>query len=264
MPYRDSAFFWVYGLVDPRTDQIFYIGKGRPWRPRRHVWETQCWIRKGSNLDCSGNPLNLHKIRKIAQILKAGMEPEIKVLFRTKSAEAAYRKEKQLVKKLRPQLVNLKNGGAGSREYSMEMRKKIGDAHRGRHHSAATKALISAANKGKKLSAETRARMSAAVTKRHQEHPEQFRVPHPGRKPLSMESREKIRKTLQKQYASPEMRKVMGERARGNVLSPEARKRISEARIKWCQEHREEWLAIVRSRWEKQPAHSGNVQEGAE
>jgi plasmid stability protein len=244
VPYRDSAFFWVYGLVDPRTNQIFYIGKGRPWRPRRHVWETQCWMRKGSNLDCSGNPLNLHKIRRIAQILKAGMEPRIEVLFRTKSSEAAYRKEKHLVRKLRPQLVNLKNGGAGMRVVPEELRKRIGDGHRGLHHSAETRALISAANKGKKLSSETRAKMSAAVKKRHQECGGRFGVVS-HRDPPSAETREKIRKALLGTHLSSAAKAKLSAAGKGRVPSATTRIKQSIARQAWCAAHPAECRAAA-------------------
>lgn len=58
------ASYYVYILVDPRTDTVFYVGKGCKRRYAHHVRD---WRR--------GNVGNAEKFSRIGDIIAAGLEP---------------------------------------------------------------------------------------------------------------------------------------------------------------------------------------------
>lgn len=89
--------------------------------------------------------------------------------------------------------------------HSEEVRRKVGDAHRGKVYSAETRAKIAATKIGVKLSPETRAKMSASRT---------------GRK-LSPETIEKVAAANRGKKRSPEYIEAMRQRMIGRKLSPE-------------------------------------------
>lgn len=66
---HQQADFYVYALIDPRNDDVFYIGKGRGRRAWSHVGEVR-----------SGRISNVAKYERIRGILDAGDAPIVQVL----------------------------------------------------------------------------------------------------------------------------------------------------------------------------------------
>lgn len=62
-----NIMYYVYQLVDPRTAQPFYIGKGKGRRAQTHLWEVP-------------ETRNKYKENKIASIREAGLEPVIEYI----------------------------------------------------------------------------------------------------------------------------------------------------------------------------------------
>ncbi|MBZ9631911.1 hypothetical protein LB465_14070 [Salegentibacter sp. LM13S] len=79
--------YYVYGLIDPRDNQIFYIGKGTGKRYSSHL--------KKNRLD-----FNSGKIDQIIEIQNSGLEVKIEILFQNLDEETAYDLEKVIIYKL--------------------------------------------------------------------------------------------------------------------------------------------------------------------
>jgi len=82
-----STIYYVYQLVDPNTNQPFYVGKGKGDRARSHLTPN-----KKTN--------NPRKDAKIAEIRATGTEPQVVYLFENLSNDEAYIKEEELIKSL--------------------------------------------------------------------------------------------------------------------------------------------------------------------
>lgn len=80
------SVYFVYQLVDPRTNLPFYVGKGKNDRAKTHLWGKS----KSNNPD---------KDRTIAEIRSCGVDPTIQYLYENLSEEEAYLKEEQLIAK---------------------------------------------------------------------------------------------------------------------------------------------------------------------
>jgi hypothetical protein len=82
-----EVMYYVYQLVDPRTNQPFYIGKGTGRRARTHLWKVP-------------ETRNKYKENKIANIRNDGLEPIIEyVAENIIDEELAYDIESMLIKK---------------------------------------------------------------------------------------------------------------------------------------------------------------------
>jgi len=74
--------YYVYVYVDPRSDEVFYVGKGRANRAFSHLQDTA----------------EHDKARRIRQIQKAGLEPKIEILTHGLASEkAAYQIEAAVI-----------------------------------------------------------------------------------------------------------------------------------------------------------------------
>jgi len=79
--------YYVYELIDPRTNQPFYVGKGKGRRAKTHLWEIP-------------ETRNQYKENKIESIRKSGFEPKIHyVVENIQDSELAYEIESLLIKK---------------------------------------------------------------------------------------------------------------------------------------------------------------------
>jgi group I intron endonuclease len=131
----------IYGLFDPKTKEIRYIGKSIDInsRFRKHL------IRKENN----------HKASWIASLKKDGLKPEIEVLETIEdSNDQDWQKSEEwwiaYFRFLGCRLTNLNNGGRGGILPSDETRQKMSASHIGKTLSPEVRKKISAANKGKK------------------------------------------------------------------------------------------------------------------
>ena len=102
--------FYVYQLIDPRTKEVFYIGKGKDRRMFVHVKN----VKRG--IDIKKNP---HKYYKIKQILDSGFSDVFyDVVFTSENEQECFNKEIELIKEYRKdKLTNITDGGEGSAGY---------------------------------------------------------------------------------------------------------------------------------------------------
>jgi len=137
--------FYVYNLIDPVNNIVFYIGKGCKYRYYEH-------IRKVKKNEIPNN--NLHLFNKIKKIINLGHD--VKVLFIKKNIteKEAFELEINEIKKAKKnniKLCNLTNGGEGAsgyiptEEYKLKMKKLFsgtGNPFYGKHHTQETIAKI--------------------------------------------------------------------------------------------------------------------------
>jgi hypothetical protein len=79
--------YYVYCYIDPRTNEIFYIGKGKKNRKYSHLNETL------------KNTCNKRKFLKIQEIIQSNQQPIIKELASFENEKDAYNFEISLIKK---------------------------------------------------------------------------------------------------------------------------------------------------------------------
>ncbi len=156
--------FIIYGLTDPRTSEVRYVGlssKGMS-RPRCHSFPF--------NLAKDGKT---HKANWIRGLMDAGLVYGILVLEEAASSDDLPAAERRWIAHGRAQgwpLTNLTDGGEGQLGlvHTAEAKAKISASlmgrpcpTKGKHPSAETRAKMSASHKGHPVSAETRAKRSA-------------------------------------------------------------------------------------------------------
>jgi hypothetical protein len=128
--------YYVYQLVDPRTNRPFYVGEGKG---------TRAWSHLTFNSGCD----NPHKDRIIKKIQALGLTVIVKFVKTDLIKEESIRYEAQLIEKIGldnltnicananpPILVGEKNGFYG-KTHSDDNKKKCGDANRGRNNKTA-------------------------------------------------------------------------------------------------------------------------------
>lgn len=200
---RPLSRFLVYGLIDPRTAELRYVGKSSRGmiRPKRHLSD---YGRKGGVYRCCW----------LRQLYKEGLLPSILVLKECQSEDEVLIQEKILIalfKEFGFDLTNLTDGGEKlGFHFSEETKLKMINAHLGvklsPEHAAKSRvarlggknspeaiAKTRASRIGYKHSDETRVKMSKALCGRKQSDEE--RAKRSGRKP-SDETRAKISKAL--------------------------------------------------------------------
>lgn len=140
---------YIYGLIDPVTNRIRYIGKST--RPR------------GRLSDHCNERSPCHRTHWIQSLLAQGKRPLLIVLERL-AADADWQAvERQWIAFGREQgwpLVNGTDGGDGVCGLSPEARERIATAWIGRRHRAESLAKIGRASRGRRHTAEHKARMS--------------------------------------------------------------------------------------------------------
>ena len=198
------SVYFVYQLVDPRTDLPFYIGKGKNDRAKTHLW----------GKSKSNNP---EKDRMIADIRSHGIEPTIQYLYENLSEEDAYFKEEELISKYgrikfesNGILANIKKDAnppsqkGKKRNFSDEHRKKLSESLKGK------KKKFPPWNKG--LTKDTDKRLSKmAVTRSEAGNNHQI-----GSK-YSQDRIEKVRKKLTGRVMSEEQKNKMSTAKKGKT-----------------------------------------------
>jgi hypothetical protein len=186
--------FLVYGLTDPRGGEIRYVGKSTTGmiRPAQHGFPS------------SLAKENTHKSKWIRQLQGIGMKYGIVVLEELASVDGLYGREQAWIDHGRMQgwpLTNSTDGGPGTtgRTTGEETKRKISEANR--------------AHPGHQDSEERREQKRVRLLNlwRDAKYRERMLGVHVGRR------------------RSPETRMKISERARGRVISDEARKKLSAA-----------------------------------
>lgn len=184
--------YYIYQLIDPRSDTVFYVGKGQGSRMYKHIKDFQC-----------GQVSNKHLYCKIRKILDVGLEIEYKQIFFTDDEQEAYDFEVKIIAKIGLRnLCNLTVGGEGGtpsgetcrklsisskktgfkrghvpwmkgRTHSIETRKKLAGVQKGKIHSEGTRYKLSISGKkygfqkGHKHSTEIKCKISESLKKRY-------------------------------------------------------------------------------------------------
>lgn len=150
-----TVTFRIYGLYDPRTGELRYVGqtrKGLRERLGAHVKEAK--------------KDRTHKAAWIRSVLADGHAPEIHLLQEFSTQLEADQAEVYWISffGLAGRLTNLAAGGVfgGSGPKSLATREKISKANIGRKHSAEAIAKITAAVRARRYTPEQRKRMGAS------------------------------------------------------------------------------------------------------
>lgn len=103
--------FYVYTLADPRTKEVFYVGKGKGKRAWQHVAEVR-----------SGKISNQAKHDRIQAILKSNREPVVRIVRDFLREKEALDLEAQMIATL-PNLTNIATRGAPGGDRSLNLYK---------------------------------------------------------------------------------------------------------------------------------------------
>lgn len=137
--------YYVYKLIDPRTNKPFYVGKGKNNRMYDHVKNVKRGLVPNRNI---------YLYRKIKKILESGLDIEYEKVYDKLNENLAYQLEKQIIATIGiNKLCNSTKGGMvpdPSLTKTPEAIEKWKISRNGYHHSTETKVKISKSNVGKK------------------------------------------------------------------------------------------------------------------
>jgi hypothetical protein len=155
--------FLIYGLVDPRTGHLRYVGKSTSGLRRARMHVLPCTLRQTKNT---------HKGHWVQALVDVGLAPQITVLQEVAGPEDLYELEQGWISYFRGlgcPLTNATDGGPGvfglkRQPPSAETRAKLSAAAKGRVYGPEVRARFSAGQKARNYSPppETRAKMAAA------------------------------------------------------------------------------------------------------
>jgi len=162
----DTKIYYVYALVDPRNNEIFYIGKGKGRRAWDHLRE--------KTVESSCNSYKFNKIQKIRK--EVNEEPRVVFLHCEEYEEDAYileRREIELALSNGLKLTNMQPGGAGGtgnvlwknsdHNPSQLMKGKTYEEIYGEHKGKELRASRVRTSRGRIFSEETRRKMSESA-----------------------------------------------------------------------------------------------------
>lgn len=94
-----KAEFYVYELIDPRTGETFYIGKGKGKRMYQHAKEA-----------VNNSGYNQKKKNRILEIIESGFEVVCNKLHDNLLEKEAFKIEKELIKAKKDGITNISGG----------------------------------------------------------------------------------------------------------------------------------------------------------
>ena len=153
--------YYVYALIDPRTNQPFYIGKGKGNRCTSHLKETY------------ETTINHKKFNKIQSIRSCGVEPRIEILAYFIDENLAYEFEILMISTTQ-NLTNIQPGGKGGQGNMNWKRdnpssKTKGQSYEQRYGEEKAKQMKQVRSEkltGRQFSEQTRAQMSSSAQQR--------------------------------------------------------------------------------------------------
>ena len=164
-----SAATHIYGLIDPRTNELRYVGKTRDPASRLREHLLSCKLRRKTHCN--------HWLRSV---MDDGARPEIFVLEDVPSDrwEEAEQFWIGYARMLGADLTNHTLGGYGANNWPQALRRQRGEALRGRKRefSPEHRAKIAAINRARNASPEWRAKVSLAAKRRCARDPEKMKI----------------------------------------------------------------------------------------
>lgn len=152
-----ASRFLIYGLVDPRTDEVRYIGQSSSGliRPLNHGTPSSLQCRRHS----------AHWLRSLGD---AGLHYGVRILEELSSRDDLDKAEIRWIAAARAagwSLTNHNDGGGGNRGWkaSAETKAKMSTSGKRRMADPAERAKVSAASKGRPVTAAQRAKISATL-----------------------------------------------------------------------------------------------------
>jgi group I intron endonuclease len=216
---------YIYGLVDPRNQQIRYVGR-------------TINLHKRLNAHINGRePHSEHKQRWIDQIKSDGSIPEI-VTLETSTEDGWKEAERFWISYFRyigANLTNISNGGQGigGKRFSEEDKMRMSVTRKGKKRSPEACANISKGRIGIKHTEETKKKISDIVKKSWSEHPEIYEQ--------SADARTRTSVAMATRVVSEETRRRMSIALTGHAsrkLTDEEKARASKStRIYWEKVH---------------------------
>lgn len=156
-----SSKFVIYGLFDPRSGELRYIGKSQSGLKRAKCHATQADLKRHGKT---------HKTAWVKSLLKLGIKPTFGVIAEYETLEVLYEEEQRWIKhykELGARLTNATDGGPGRIGYhlSEETKEKIRKARKYQKpvkHSKETKVGLRKLQLGRVHSEAIRIRMAKA------------------------------------------------------------------------------------------------------
>ena len=150
--------YYVYELVDPNTDKVFYVGKGQKYRCFVHEYQT-----KNGKIPHNNN----HLYNKINQILNCDKNIKYNIIFSSNNENECYDLEEKII--LQYGIGNLCNIELSNKgvKHTKETREKISKAHTGKKLSNETKEKIRNINIGNKHTDEAKKKVSDSLKEQY-------------------------------------------------------------------------------------------------
>lgn len=234
----------IYALIDPRTQEVRYIGRSVniEARYRDHLNK------------CDKKPY--WSARWIRSLQELGLVPQLEILEQVEDRSTLKDREIAWIAYAREQgwkLTNLTDGGDGTLNPSEHHRQAVAEANRKRKFTDEMKARIGEASKGRRHSAETIARCKEAARKPRgplsDEHKAKLSIFRKGKKDSPETIAKRVQTLLERGHSTKGRKQSAEQRAKTSIATknamqnPDIQEKLSEAAKrpksdKWRASHR--------------------------